>query len=237
MAKSKPAAKDPREHLKPTSANLKHTLSELREVLTRLPTPDEPTPGDLVHACMHIIFAEGIPCGFGQEALVRIEREYVDRNEFRLTEAYEIAELLADLEIPDLFERCLTVQRAIGEIYNDQNGVSLESLREAVVVERKGFFQRVPAIPPRVAQFISDIMSWDELCFSDRSTQRVQLRLGLDPKASGVAGFVTELREIFAPYGHLPLRVGVDSGDGKPLLEPILSPACLLRRLAKPGKK
>ncbi len=236
-AKKKPTRKDPREHLKPTPANLKHTISELRKVLAMLPAPSEPCPGDLVNACMHIIFAEGLPCGFGQEVLGRIEREYVDRNEFRLTEAYEIAELLSDLEIPDLLNRCLTVQRAIGEIYNDQNGVSMEGLREAVVLERKGFFQRVPGIPPRVAQFISDIMSFDEMCFSQRSTQRVQLRLGLEPQAAGVGAFVIELRQILSPYGHMPLLVGPDRGDGKPLLEPVLSPACLLRRLAKPGKK
>lgn len=236
-AKKKPVAKDPREHLKPTSANFKGTLTELREVLTRLPAPAEPVPGDLIDACMHIIFAEGIPCGFGQEALRRIEREYVDRNEFRLTEAFETAELLSDLGIPDLFNRCRTVQRSVGEIYNDQNSVSLEGLREAVVSERKSFFQRVPALPARVVHYLNDIMSLDELCFSQRSTQRVQLRLGFDPKSSAVTGFVSELREIMAPYGHMPLLVGADTGNGMPLLEPILSPACLLQRLAKPGKK
>lgn len=233
-APKKPAPPpDPRAPLAPTQANFTLTLKELRAVLAHLPAPSEPHPGDLVDVCMHIIFVRGLSCAIGQEVLGRIEKEYVDRNEFRLTEAFEIAELLADLEIPDLFDRCLTVKRAMGEIYNDQNGVSLEGLREAVVAERKGFFQRVPAIPGWVANFISDIMSLDELCFSERSTQRVQVRLGFDPKAAAVETFVTELRELMAPYGYLPLHVGPD-GENRDL---ILSPACILQRLAKPGRK
>ncbi|MHC5065564.1 MAG: hypothetical protein ACYTG5_16490 [Planctomycetota bacterium] len=232
-----PAIKDPRESLAPTPANLKSLIEDLRAALERLEKPAEPRPGDLVQAYMHIIFADGLPCGYGQEVLRRIDAEYVDRNEFRLTEAFEIAELIEDLDIPDALQRCLVVKNSIGEIYNDQNGVSMEALREAVVAERKSFFQRVPAITPKGMRFISDVMNLEEIATSPRSTQRVQLRMGLDPKNKAAETFVAEYREVIAPFGHLPLLVGPDGADGKPNLDAELCPTCMLTRLAPKGKR
>ncbi len=235
-ASKTPAIKDPREPLAPSPANLRGLIDGLRTALERLEKPAEPRPGDLVQAYMHIVFAEGLPCGYGQEVLRRIDKEYVDRNEFRLTEAFEIAELIEDLDIPDALRRCLVVKNSIGEIYNDQNGVHMESLREAVVAERKSFFQRVPAIPPKGIAFINTVMNLEELATSPRSTQRAQLRLGLDPKSKAAETFVSEYREVLASFGHLPLLVGPDGVDGKPNLEAELCPTCQLSRLSAKAK-
>jgi len=191
---------------------------------------------DLVDALMHIYFADGLPCGYGQEALRRIEEGFVDRNEFRVTEAFEVEDLLRDLEIPDLFDRCLAVRESIGQVYNDQNGVSLAFLRDASISDRKMFFQRVPAVQPHVVDFLDKMLTIEEICFSDKSTLRAQQRFGFDPKNSAVAKFVDELRALMKPYGQLPLTVGPDKSGGKPNLKHELSPACLLIRLAPAAK-
>lgn len=227
---------DPRSRLEPGDASFAQVLADVDAALGCVPKPEQPAPGDLVHAMMHIILADGLPCGVGQEAIRRIEAEYVDRNEFRVTEAYEVAELLEELGIPNLFERCLELHEVVAQIYNDQNAVVLEFLREAQVSERNNFFNRIPALRPTVAQFLVNVMSLEECLFSDRSTLRVRTRLGLDPKSAKIDKFFEELRARVAPYGHLPLLVGPHPADRKPLQQPALSAACAVERLA-PRKK
>lgn len=233
---------DPRAALPPTPANFTATIDALKAVLADLPAPtpveDQPLPQlDLVDALLHIAFAHGLPCGYGQEARRRIGEGFVDRNEFRVTEAYEVEDLLRDLEIPDLFERCLAVRDSIAQIYNDQNGVNLAFLREAGISDRSTFFQRVPAIPPHAVQFLGNLLTIEEICFSDKSTLRAQQRFGLDPAKPGVGKFVDEVRALVKPYGMLPLEVGPHLAGGKPNLKHALSPACLLVRLGPGGKR
>jgi hypothetical protein len=197
-----------------------------KEPIVRLPQLD------YIDALLHMYFAHGLPCGYGQEVRRRIEESFVDRNEFRVTEAFEVEELLRDLEIPDLFDRCLAVRESIAQVYNDQNGVHLTFLRDAGVSDRSNFFQRVPAIQHHVAVFLNNMLAIEELCFSDKSTLRAQQRLGLDAKIPAVAKFVDELRACLKPYGHVPVSVGPDGSNGKPNLKHTLSPACILARRA-----
>ena len=197
-----------------------------KEQIVRLPQLD------YIDALLHMYFAHGLPCGYGQEVRRRIEESFVDRNEFRVTEAFEVEELLRDLEIPDLFDRCLAVRESIAQVYNDKNGVHLTFLRDAGVSDRSNFFQRVPAIQHHVAVFLNNMLAIEELCFSDKSTLRAQQRLGLDAKIPAVAKFVDELRACLKPYGHVPVSVGPDGSNGKPNLKHTLSPACILARLA-----
>jgi len=200
------------------------------EPVTRLPQLD------FIDALLHLYFAEGLSCGYGQEVRRRIEEGFVDRNEFRVTEAFEVEEMLRDLDIPDLFDRCLAARESIAQIYNDQNGVHLTFLRDASISDRKMFFQRVPAVQPHVQKFLSDLLTLEEICFSEKSTQRAQQRFGLDPKNAGVRKWVDEVRALLKPYGHLPLSVGPHGKSGKPSEKHLLSPACLLARLAPPAK-
>jgi hypothetical protein len=207
------------------------------------PPPPPPPPVmalpqlDLVDAMLHIYFADGLPCGYGQEARRRINEGFVDRNEFRVTEAFEVEDLLRDLAIPNLFERCLAVRDSIAQVYNDQNGVNLGFLREAGISDRNTFFQRVPALQPHVVAFLSNVLTLEDLCFSEKSTLRAQQRLGLDPKDPVANKFLDQLRARLKPYGRLPLEVGPDLSSGKPNLKHPLSPACLLARLAPSGRK
>ena len=232
---AKAATEDPREPLDPTPKNFETVLAEFQSGLERLSPPEEPQQTDFVAPLIHAHFIAGLPCGYGQEVRRRIGTELVDLNEFRVTEAYEFERMLADLEIPDLFTRCLALQQAVQQVYNDQNSVSLEYLREASVSERKNFFQRIPAISADVASFLNRYADMDEILISPRATTRVQQRLGWDPKAKGVESFVETARGLVAAFGHLPLDVGPDPKNRRPVLEPYLSPGCILLRLA--GKK
>ncbi|MBK8977440.1 MAG: hypothetical protein IPM29_16130 [Planctomycetes bacterium] len=229
------AADAPSLTLEPTPKNLEQTLVDLEEVVARLPKPAAPTRAELVDVLVHAHFVPGHACGLGQEVLRRIEENFVDRNEFRIAEAYEIAAVLDDLPIDGLFERCRALHDAVQQIYNDQNSVNLDHLREGSVTERKAFFQRIPAIGDEVAQFVGRFIDWEEVCFSERSTQRVQARLGLDAKGDGkneaLEKFVARVRELLAPFGHLPLGVGTPLPSGRARTDPPLSPACLLLRL------
>lgn len=245
------APPDPREPLAPTAENLRDTLAALKAVLADVPPPKPaaaaegaadgataPLPQlDLVDAMLHFYFADGLPCGYGQEARRRIADGFVDRNEFRVTEAFEVEDMLRDLPIPNLFDRCLAVRDSVAQIYNDQNGVNLGFLRDAGIGDRNTFFQRVPAVQPQVASFLANLLTVEELCFSDKSTARAQQRLGLEPKDAHVAKFLDEVRALVKPYGHLPLDVGPHLSGRKVNLSHPLSPACLLVRLAPAGKR
>ena len=241
------APPDPREPLAPTAENLQKTLAALKAVLADVPPPKPVTaedgtsaplpPLDLVDAMLHFYFADGLPCGYGQEARRRIADGFVDRNEFRVTEAFEVEDMLRDLPIPNLFDRCLAVRDSVAQIYNDQNGVQLAFLRDAGIGDRNTFFQRVPAVQPQVANFLANLLTMEELCFSDKSTVRAQQRLGLEQKDAHVGKFLDEVRALLKPYGHLPLDVGPHLSGRKVNLEHPLSPACLLVRLAPAGKR
>ncbi|MBL8751990.1 MAG: hypothetical protein JNK15_01710 [Planctomycetes bacterium] len=234
------APPDPREPLAPNAANFEAVLQQLKDVLADLPVP-QPKEGealpalDLVDAVLHMYFADGLPCGLGQEARRRIAEGFVDRNEFRVTEAFEVEDLLRDLAIPHLFERCLAVRDSVAQIYNDQNGVQLGFLRDAGISDRNTFFQRVPALQPHIVHFLGHLLTLEELCFSEKSTARAQQRLGFEGPAA--AKFLDELRALVKPFGRLPLDVGPHLGGKKPNLKHTLSPACLLVRLAPAGKR
>ena len=231
------ATPDPREPLPQTRASWDNVCRDLEKVLASVPPPAEPHVGDLVEAMLHAYFAAGIACGYGQEARRRIATTYVDRNEFRVTEAYEVEDMLRDLEIPDLFDRCLNVRESVGQVYNDQNGVKLDFLREAGVGDRNNFFQRTPALQPFVVTFLVNLLTAEDLCFSEKSTMRAQQKFGMDPADSATQDFITQLRQTLKPYGHLPLEVGGHLPDGKPNTEHLLSPACLMVRLLPAGRK
>jgi hypothetical protein len=234
-AKAPEAPTDPRAPIEPNAKALDATLAELGKVVAGLEPPAEPKPTDLVEAMIHITIASGGPCGWGQAARHRINTQFVDRNEFRLSEAFELEVILADIPVPDLFDRCDQLITAVRQIYNEQNDVTLEFLREAQVSDRNAFLQRAVAIKPEVARFLQHLLSFEELVFSERSTQRVQQRLNLDCKVPYVEKFVTETRTLLQPFGGLPLDVGPVTA--KVITEPALSPACLLLRLAPAGKR
>lgn len=222
---------DPRAPIPVTAKSMESTLAAFEAVMSKLTPPEEPQPGDLIGGAVHVIFADGLPCGYGQEVLRRIETEFVDRNEYRVTEAYETEEVLADLEMPDTFERCRLAKEVVGQVYNDQNSVSLEFLREAPAAERKGFYMRVPSITPKLVSFLGQVSGYEEVIFSPRSTQRVQTRLGFDPKAAATDKFFARIRELVTPFGYLPMTVGPHGANGKPNTEHELCPMCLLARL------
>jgi hypothetical protein len=231
------APPDPREPLPQTPASWTLVLAEVRKVIADVPPPPEPKAGDLLEAMLHAYFADGLPCGYGQEARHRIATTYVDRNEFRVTDAFEVEDLLSDLPIPALFDRCLWVRESVAQIYNDQNGVNLDFLREAGIGDRNNFFQRAPALRPHVVAFLNNLLTVEELCFSDKSIARAQHRLGMEGKDGAAGGFVGQLRELLKPYGHLPLEVGKHLAGGRVNLAHTLSPACWLVRLLPAGKK
>ena len=228
-AKKAEAPPDIRAPLEATPAHLKSTLAEVRASLEGVEPPEEARASDLVDAMLHITMAEGLPCAVGQECVRRFDGHFVDRNEFRLTEAFEVEELVADLEIPNCFNRALRARDSIAEIYNDQNEVTLEFLREASVTDRKLFFQRTPVIKPAVVHFVAALLTFEEILFSDRSTLRLQQRVGMDPKTKAVQEFFGELKQLVARFGHLPLAVAAGNSEG-------LSAASLVIRLAPPGK-
>ena len=221
---------DPRAPVEPQGKNLRQVLAAFEEVLEACTPPAEPQPSDLIAAMLHFEFARGLPCAIGEKAVARIAETYVDRNEFRVTEAYEVEEVLGDLGIPDLFARCCSAVDCIGQVYNDQNGVTLDFLREASVTDRNHFFARVPAMAPESTRFLVNLVSLEEIARSERSTLRVQQRLGLEPKTTEVQAFVDRVRALVGPFGHLPLTaVNGKGGD--------LCPACILTRLGPPAKK
>lgn len=235
-------APDPRKALPAGEASWSSALADLKAVMASLEVPAEPGHLDLFEAMLHIAFGEGLPCGIGQEAARRIRTSFVDRNEFRVTEAYEVEDLLRDLPIPNLFARCLWVRETVGHIYNDQNGLELGFLRDLGVGDRATFFQRLPSMPPSVVAWINNLLTIEELVFSDKSILRAQQRLGMEPKDGKAAKFVDEVRAMLKPFGHLPVTVGKDearnkAGLARPNQQHALCPACCLVRLGPPAKQ
>jgi hypothetical protein len=173
-------------------------LAPMEATITVSAAPGSPEPGVVDHA-LYVVLAKDQNPKKAAEAVQRLHSEFVDWNEVRLCEAFEFADLFADLlPGPDLFARCERLKELINQIYQDQNKISLEFLREASPEERAKYLATLPALRPEEVFYVQVALTgFDQVVFHYGSARVVQ-RLGVVKRTGSPTQMVAQLEKLLA---------------------------------------
>jgi hypothetical protein len=198
---------------KPTVKGIQESLSK---VLGRCPTPPVKDKGfTLVEIGIFSIFAIGrTSARDAAEATKRVVKAFPDWNEFRISDAFELVEILDDLKIDSLFDRCEQVLEFVNEVYNDQNFVDLEYLRELPVEDRLALLGRFQSIPSSMTHYLALAIQDFEGFLFHYSWARVVQRVGIVPRSGSPKTLVASASKIFHGLDSVTLQVQlIDLGD------------------------
>lgn len=166
--------------------------------------------GDILDHAIYVILARGAVPKKVEEAVRRLHTEYVDWNEVRLTEGFELMEVFSDLiQVPDLFERCEKVKSLLSQIYQDQNKLSLEFLREKTGEERAKFLSRIQALTPEQMLYVLlAVEGFDKVTFHYSSARVVQ-RLAVVKRTGSPTQMVELMQGLLAKRDSLSDQMGL----------------------------
>ena len=200
----------------PKKATPKGIQESLSKVLGRCPTPPAKEKGfTLVEIGIFSIFAIGrTSAKDAAEATKRVVKAFPDWNEFRISDAFELVEILEDLKIDTLFDRCEQVLEFVNEVYNDQNFVDLEYLRELPVDDRLALLGRFQSIPASMTHYLALAIQDFEGFLFHYSWARVVQRVGVVPRSGSPKKIVSAAARIFDGLDTVSLQVQlIDLGD------------------------
>jgi len=174
--------------------DLVHTLIQYMGKVPR--PPARKAPKTVVEVGIFAIFAiGGNPSGACMEAVRRLLETFPDWNEFRISDAIEFHELLEDLGLKDLYDRCERVLDFINDVYQDQNQVDLEFLRDLPPEDRLQILDRYTSLGPPLAHFLALSLQGFEGVLFHYSLARVAQRVGLVERTGSPKVLVASLEK------------------------------------------
>ncbi|GEM_PF-3046418 len=201
---------------KPKPASAGEILKILIKFLGKAPTFKRELKGlPLVHLGMFCVFAVGgNPPKVCLEAVKRLVEAFPDWNEFRISDPLEFVEILEDLEIDNLYNRCERVLEFINDVYQDQNGVDLEFLRQSDTEDRLTILDRYVSLGPALAHFLAlGIQGFEGVLFH-YSWARVVQRLGLVPRSGSPKVLLSSFAKVFKGKDLVTAQVNlIDLGE------------------------
>jgi hypothetical protein len=201
---------------KPKPVPAGEILKVLSKFLGKAPTFKRELKGlPLVHLGMYCVFAVGgNPPKVCLEAVKRLVEAFPDWNEFRISDPLEFVEILEDLKIENLYHRCERVLDFINDVYQDQNGVDLEFLRESDSEDRLTILDRYVSLGPALAHFLAlGIQGFEGVLFH-YSWARVVQRLGIVPRSGSPKTLVASLEKVFRGKDIVTAQVNlIDLGE------------------------
>ena len=195
-------------HKKPTVKTICDALSKhIGKVST---VPSNSLPETVVETGIFCIFAiGGTAPKIALDATKRSVEAFPNWNEFRISDAFEFLEFLEDLQIEDLYDRCEQVLEFVDEVYQDQNHVDLEYLREQSPEERLGALNRYQSLGPALAQYLALALQDFEGILFHYSWARVVQRVGIVPRSGSPKILMQSLGKVFKGEDLLSLQVNL----------------------------
>ncbi len=169
----------------------------------------------LVQLGMFCVFAVGgNPPKVCLEAVKRLVEAFPDWNEFRISDPLEFVEILEDLKLDNLYNRCERVLEFINDVYQDQNGVDLEFLRESDSEDRLTILDRYVSLGPALAHFLAlGIQGFEGVLFH-YSWARVVQRLGIVPRSGSPKVLLASFAKVFKGKDTVTAQVNlIDLGE------------------------
>jgi chemotaxis protein histidine kinase CheA len=137
-----------------TSANRATRISKLHTLLKKsykptLSTEDRPLMEHLLYACL----LENAPYELADESLARLEQDYFDWNEVRVTTVTELAEVLARL--PDATSAAMRLKKNLHGLFESTYTFDLEELKKQNLGKAVQKFESLPAMTPFVLAYVT----------------------------------------------------------------------------------
>jgi endonuclease III len=129
---------------------------ELRPLLKRLLKDHKPEPIqklDPLKALVRGAMSYNVPDSRADEAMARIEREFVDLNELRVATDLEIAELLGP-RYPDIENRVEMITRVLNAIFEKEHTLNLERVAGLGKRDMRQFLRDLPDLHPFVEAYV-----------------------------------------------------------------------------------
>ncbi len=170
---------------KPKKVTAAKLVAVLNQYMGKVPRPPQKkSPKTVVETGIFAILAiGGNAAGECMDAVHRLLEAFPDWNEFRISDAIEFYELLAETKIDNLYDRCQRILDFVNDVYQDQNAVDLEFLRDLEPQDRLQILDRYPSLGPPLAYFIAlSLQNYEGVLFN-YSWARVAQRVGLVPRS------------------------------------------------------
>ncbi len=137
-----------------TAANRATRIGKLHSLLKKAYKPtivsdNRPLIEHLLYACL----LENSPYELADEALARLEQEYFDWNEVRVTTITELSEVLGRL--PDPASAALRLKKNLHSLFESVYSFDLEELKKQNLGKALQRFERLPAMTPFVLAYIT----------------------------------------------------------------------------------
>lgn len=139
---------------------------ELRSLFKRLMKEHKPTAPlqkqEPLKALVRAAMSYDVPDAKAEEAMVRIDKEFVDLNELRVATDLEVAELLGN-RYPDIENRVEMITRVLNAIFEKEHTLNLERLGTLGKRDVRQFLRDLPELHPFVDAYVM-LFSFDGHC-------------------------------------------------------------------------
>jgi len=137
-----------------TSQNRATRIAKLHSLLKKaykpiIPVDSRSLRDHLLYACL----LENAPYELADEALARVEQDYFDLNEVRVTTITELSEVLARL--PDPMAAALRLKKNLHGLFESRYSFDLEDLRKQNLGKAQQIFEKLPAITPFILSYLT----------------------------------------------------------------------------------
>jgi endonuclease III len=149
----------------------------LKSLVKRLYKSYDPQPRpvyDPLHALVRGVFSYDLPDSRADDLMKVIETQFVDLNEVRVATELELAEIIGP-RVPDIDRRCSMAVSAMMHIFERENILSLNRLKEMGKREARQFLRDLPGLHP-FAEAFTMLLALDGHAFplDDKMLQRLR---------------------------------------------------------------
>jgi endonuclease III len=129
------------------------TLKSLFKKLRKEHPPAERTTHEPLKALVRGVMSYDVPDSRADEAVVVIEREYVDLNELRVATELEMQDMLGS-RYPDIEKRVFLITTALNAIFEKESTLSLERLKTLSKKDARQVLRDLPGMTPFTEAYV-----------------------------------------------------------------------------------
>lgn len=191
-------------------------IEQVAKYMGRAPSlSDKHQPKTVVELGVFCIFAlGGNSARVSLESTKRLVTSFPEWNEFRVSEAYEFLEVLEGLKVVEPYDRCEQVLEFINEVYQDQNAVDLEFLRDMSPEDRLVALNRYRSLGPALSHYIALGLQGFRGILFHYSWARVVQRVGIVPRSGSPKALVASNSKVFEGLDTVTLQINlIDLGE------------------------
>jgi len=160
------------------------TLRSLFKKMKKEYAPAEKHTAEPLKALVRGVMSYDVPDTRAEEAMVAIEREYVDLNELRVATELEMQDMLGS-RYPDIEKRVFLITTALNAIFEKESTLSLERLKTLSKRDARQFLRDLPGLSPFTEAYVMTF-SLDGNCvpLDQTMTDYLKEHDAADPEAS-----------------------------------------------------